>query len=395
MVTHRNLMHNEEMIRLAFEHVDIVTGLGVCWLPLHHDMGLIGSVLQSLYVGCPHMLMSPLRLLQRPFRWLQAVSKYRADSSGGPNFAFALCTQRITAEERATLDLRNWSIAAIGAEAVQLDVLDKFAETFESCGFRREAFYPCYGLAEATLFVTGGLKNEPPVVLSLPASTVNTEIADQSEAAKIPPRTLVGSGRVWLDQQVVIADPVTCRRCPDGQVGEIWVRGPSVAAGYWNRPEQSRSTFQAELADSGEGPFLRTEDLGFFRDGELFVTGRIKDVIIIRGRNHYPQDIEETVQAVHPGMRRGCGAAFGLTGEDGEKLVVVQEIDRQSRRLDLKALAREVRQAVAVQHGLEIHDVAFVRNASVPKTTSGKIRRNACRTQYESGTLTLWKGRHA
>jgi acyl-CoA synthetase (AMP-forming)/AMP-acid ligase II len=387
-VTHRNLMHNERMIQVAAEHSG--EGLGVNWLPLYHDLGLIGGVLQAVFHGAPAVLMPPLAMVQRPFRWLQAVARYRADTSGGPNFAYDLCVQRVTAEEKAALDLSHWSVAGIGSEPVSAATLRRFSAAFAPCGFRPEAFYPCYGLAEATLFVTGGRKGTAPVL-----RTVRTADLEQGRAVDADPdaagtRTLVGCGRPWLGQQVAVVDPEASVRLPEGAVGEIWVAGPSVARGYWGRPDETRRTFQARLRD-GEGPFLRTGDLGFVRDGELFITGRLKDVLVIRGRNHYPEDIEATVQAAHPALRPGCGAAFE-TGPDGQpRLVIVQEIDRRARGLSLAALRGDIRQAVAERHELQVHDVLFLAPGGLPRTSSGKVQRHACRAGYERGALRRWR----
>jgi acyl-CoA synthetase (AMP-forming)/AMP-acid ligase II len=396
MVTHRNLMHNERMIQAAFEHAG--PGMGVCWLPNYHDMGLIGGVLQVVYHGASCMLMSPLVLLRWPLRWLQAISRYRADTSGGPNFAYDFCVQRITPEERAGLDLSNWSVAAIGSEPVSPQTLVSFAKAFGPCAFRPESFYPCYGLAEATLFVTGGAKGQRPVLYQVDAVELEQGRALPGAPTSATARTLVGCGHPWAGQGVRIVDPETQTARPDGCVGEIWVAGPSVAPGYWNRPDETDHTFRAFLRDTGEGPFLRTGDLGFVKDGELFVTGRIKDVIVIRGRNHYPQDIECTVQSVHPGLRPGGGAAFEVNGpvagvsDPGYRLVVVQEVERRCRRLDVPQLLGDIRQAVAERHELQVHDVRLLEYGSLPKTSSGKVQRHLCRAGYERGTLRLWKG---
>jgi acyl-CoA synthetase (AMP-forming)/AMP-acid ligase II len=391
MVSHHNLIHNEWMLQVALDHFG--RGSGVCWLPLYHDMGLVGGALQAVFQGSPAILMSPLGLLQKPFRWLQAVSRYRADTSGGPNFAYDLCVQRITPEQKAALDLGNWTAAVIGAEPISFRSVARFTEAFAPCGLRPEAFYPCYGLAEATLLVTGGSRWAPPVVHSFRAETLGQGRRVRSAAPEEPDtRTLVGCGRPWMGQQVVIVDPETEVRCPEETVGEIWVAGPSVTQGYWNRPEETRRTFQARIRESGEGPFLRTGDLGFVRGGELFVTGRLKDVIVIRGRNHYAPEIEATVQAVHPGLRPGCGAAFE-TGPDGHaRLVVVQEVDRRCRGVDVAGLIGDIRQAVAERHELQVDDVQLLEPGSLPRTSSGKVRRHSCRAGYESGALRRWRG---
>jgi acyl-CoA synthetase (AMP-forming)/AMP-acid ligase II len=389
MISHRNLLYTEHLIETAAEHQG--PGLGVCWLPLYHDFGLIAGVLQAVYHGAAAVLMSPLAMLQRPARWLRAVTRYWADTSGGPNFGYDWCVHRIEDEEKERLDLSRWSVAGIGSEPVSAGTLDRFCEAFGPHGFRREAFYPCYGLAEATLFVTGGAKNEVPVVRTFDTGALEEGRAEQAAADAADARTLVGCGRPWLDQRVVIVDPATEQRCPENTVGEIWAAGPTIALGYWGRAEETKRAFQAQLRDTGEGPYLRTGDLGFVQDGELFVTGRLKDLIIIRGRNHYPQEIEATVQAVHPALRAGGGAAFE-TGPDGEaRLVIVQELARRGGSVDLDRLAGDIRQVVAERHGVQVHDVQFLVPGAVPKTSSGKVQRHACRAGYERGTLRRWQ----
>jgi acyl-CoA synthetase (AMP-forming)/AMP-acid ligase II len=391
VVTHRNLLHNQRVIRSAFEHSG--PGCGVTWLPPYHDMGLVGGVLQSVFHGASLMMMSPLAFLQKPARWLHALTRYRADTSGGPNFAYDLCVQRVAPEQKAALDLRQWSVAAIGSEPVSPATLERFAAAFAPCGFRREAFYPCYGLAEATLLVTGGAKDAPPVLCTVSAAELEQGRGVAASPGEAGARTLVGCGHAWLDQEVVIVDPDTRARRPDGSVGEIWVSGPSVARGYWDRPEETEQTFRARRSDADAGPYLRTGDLGFVEGGELFVTGRIKEVIVIRGRNHYPQDVEATVQSVHPALRPGCGAAFEIERGGAPALVVVQEIDRPYRGADLTRLAGDVRQAVAERHELQLFDVQFLEYGTIPKTSSGKVQRHRCRSGYEQGTLRRWKGK--
>ncbi|CAN5502678.1 fatty acyl-AMP ligase [soil metagenome] len=390
IVTHANLLHNERMWEAAAEHSG--PGLGVCWLPLHHDMGLIGGVLQGLYHGSPIIMMSPLSMLQRPARWLAAISKYRADTSGGPNFAYDLCVNRISVEEKRDLDLSKWSIACIGAEPINPGTLARFTEAFASCGFRAEAFYPSYGLAEGTLFVAGGAKSARPIVRSF--SVISLEMgtplpvgAEDSEG-----RTLVGCGHAWMGQTIAIVDPATCARLLDGKIGEVWVHGPSVAQGYWNRTDETEQTFAGQIVDDSAKPYLRTGDLGFLLEGELFVTGRCKEVLIIRGRNYYPQDLEATVQARNPAFKPGAGAAFEVSSGESSKLVIAQELDRKlGRGLDLPQLAGDIRQAVAEAHALQVHDVVFLEPGSLPKTTSGKIQRYVCRREYEANALRRWK----
>jgi acyl-CoA synthetase (AMP-forming)/AMP-acid ligase II len=335
--------------------------------------------------------MSPLGLLQRPHRWLQAISRYKARTSAGPNFVYDLCVERVTAQQKADLDLSCWDLAIIGGEPINHKTLDRFAAAFGPCGFRAEAFVPCYGLAEATLLVS-----RPPAG-SPTARVISTCALEQgrAEAAELgvpDTRSFVSCGRPWLDVRVVIAHLETHTRCPDGSVGEIWVAGPSVAAGYWGRHDQTEHAFRAFLEDTGEGPFLRTGDLGFVDAGELFITGRLKDLIIMHGRNHYPQDIEQTVQAVHPALRPGSNAAFETWGTGQPLLVIVQEVERRARGLDATRLLGDLRQAVAERHGLHLHAVELLEPGSIPKTSSGKVQRHRCRLAYEQGTLRRWKG---
>ncbi|HQU42998.1 MAG: fatty acyl-AMP ligase [Planctomycetia bacterium 21-64-5] len=384
MLNHANLLHNCALISHAFEMTRSVSG--VFWLPSYHDMGLVGGVLCPLYQGAPNIIMSPMSFLQRPFRWLQAISRYQATVSGGPNFAYDLCVRKITPEQRATLDLSSWGVAFNGAEPVRSDTLDRFAEMFEPCGFRREAFYPCYGLAEATLIVSGGLKAEPPVVRSFDAKALENRLIVDVPEADEGARRLVGSGQVLTDVEIVIADPEAMVRCGVGQVGEIWVRDPSVAQGYWHRPEETEHAFRACLRDTGEGPFLRTGDLGFFQDGELFVAGRLKDLIIIRGLNHYPHDIELTVEKSHTAVRPGSGAAFTIDVDDDARLVIVYEVERRQQS-DLEEVFLAIRRDVGREHELLVDTIVLIKPGSIPKTSSGKIQRHACRGAFLQGAL--------
>ena len=385
MLTHDNLLHNSALIYECFGHTP--DSQGVIWLPPYHDMGLIGGIIQPLYGGFPVTLMSPLDFLKRPFRWLQAVSRYKATTSGGPNFAYDLCVRKITPEQRAALDLSSWDLAFNGAEPVHHETMERFAATFEACGFRREAFYPCYGLAEATLIVSGGRKAEPPVVQTVDGTALGRDRVEGVASTYADARPLVGCGHALADQRIVIVNPDTFQSCPTDQIGEIWVSGPSVAQGYWNQPEGTMEAFQAYVANTGEGPFLRTSDLGFLRDGDLFITGRIKDLIIIRGRNHYPQDIERTVEQSHPALRPGCCAAFSVQVADEERLVVAQELRRQATDTDLDEVIQTIRQAVVKAHELRAHGVLLLPARSIPKTSSGKIQHHACRAGFLSDSL--------
>ncbi|MFW6012240.1 MAG: amino acid adenylation domain-containing protein, partial [bacterium] len=385
-VTHRNLLHNEEMIRRAFGQSE--RSVIVSWLPLYHDMGLIGGVLQPLYVGARMFLMSPMAFLKRPLRWLAAIDRYRGTTSGAPNFAYDRCVDAVSDEDRERLDLSSWTVAFNGAEPVRSATLERFAKAFAPAGFSRRAFFPCYGLAEATLFVTGRRPEEAVRFLSVSASSLERGRPVPEEAAGS--RHLVGCGRPWLSQRVVIADPDSHRLCPDGHVGEVWVRGSSVADGYWGRPDETAETFGARMAtEPEEAPYLRTGDLGFLWDGELFVTGRLKDLIILRGRNLYPHDLEQTCERAHPMLRAGGAAAFSMDDGEVERLVVVQEVEPRRRR-DREEQARaveKIRQALAEEHDVAASEVLLVAAGQVPRTSSNKVRRAACREAYREGRL--------
>ncbi|HEX7313092.1 MAG TPA: amino acid adenylation domain-containing protein, partial [Pyrinomonadaceae bacterium] len=388
MLTHENLLHNASLVYHGVEHSD--GDKYVSWLPVFHDMGFMAGILQPLYAGIGVVSMSPVAFLQRPLLWLQAISRYRATTSGGPNFAYDLCARKVTPEQRAELDLSNWSVAFNGAEPIRAETLDRFVEAFGPCGFKREAFYPCYGLAEATLIVTGSGKTRQPVSKALHARALENNLAVEAAdvAAGAEARTLVGCGRTLLDQKVLVVNPETRIRCESGEVGEVWVSGASVAQGYWGKPDETELTFRASLRHTGEGPFLRTGDLGFMSGGELYITGRLKDLIIVRGLNHYPQDVELTVERSNPALRPGCGAAFSVEVEGEEKLAVVQEIDVR-RQPDVDAVLDGIREAVAREHELQVYAVALIKPGRIPKTTSGKIQRRATRAAFLAGKLDI------
>ncbi|HEU4455647.1 MAG TPA: condensation domain-containing protein, partial [Longimicrobium sp.] len=503
MVSHGNLLHNFAVIEHFCGYTEETRS--VIWLPPYHDMGLIGGILQPLYSGYPVWLMSPVAFLQRPMRWLEAVSRHRATSSGGPNFAYELCLQKATPEEVAALDLSTWELAFNGAEPVRAETLERFARVFGACGFRREAFFPCYGLAEGTLMATGSARREAPLVVRVradalaagrvervaepadagaangivvgstsadvagPASigraagaadgsaagsaspesvsaaaaegasmdggaarsaspestsaesvspesasvaadggsmeggvarSASTEVAGspsaesagaavEDGAAEELARTLVGCGRCAPGQVLRIVDPETRVERADGGVGEVWVMGPSVARGYWRKEAETAEAFGGRIAGTGEGPFLRTGDLGFVDGGELYVTGRIKDLVIVRGRNHYPQDLEAVAERSHPALRPGNGAAFGLEVDGDERLAIAFELRREAMGADVEEVAAAIRAAVAAEEGLEVHAVALVRPGGILKTSSGKVQRRACRAAFLSGELPL------
>ncbi len=392
MVSHRNILRNEEMITKAFQHNEDT--VCVTWLPMFHDFGLIGNVLQPLYLGGPSYFMPPVAFLQKPIRWLKVMSKYGGTSSGGPNFGYDLCVQRITPEqcegEGEGLDLSRWKTASNGAEPIRAQTQQRFASAFKSYGFRSDAFYPCYGLAEGTLFVTGSDCLRAPVLAHVDKAALRAarvKAAPEGEA-----QTFVSSGRSRSGTHVAIVDPASATCCAAETIGEIWVSGPSVAQGYWQQPETTAKIFGSYLAETGEGPFLRTGDLGFMRDGQLFVTGRRKELLILRGRNYYPQDLELTASQSHPALASMSGAAFTIEVKAGglkagemeeERLVLVHEVQRTHiRSLDVDAVGASIRRAIAREHDLFIHAIALVKPSSIPKTSSGKIQRYVCRDAF-------------
>jgi acyl-CoA synthetase (AMP-forming)/AMP-acid ligase II/acyl carrier protein len=381
MVSHENLLYNATLIQHCFE--DGEDSIGVSWLPPYHDMGLIGGILQPLSIGRPMILMSPMAFLRKPVRWLQAISRYRATTSGGPNFAYELCVKKITPAECETLDLGSWQVAFNGAEPIRPQTLDAFAKKFQAYGFHRDAFYPCYGMAEATLMVTGGTRMKAPEICTVdPVALKDKQVVPVAQSFQAA-RKVVGCGQARLDQKVMIVDPVAATRCGEAQVGEIWVSSLSVAQGYWNQPQETERVFNAYLTDTGEGPFLRTGDLGFMQAEALFVTGRLKELIIIRGRNHYPQDIEWTVQSSHGALRAGGGAAFSIEVNGVERLVMVQEVERSAvRQLPAEEIFAAIRRAVSEHHQLKIYAIALLKPGSIPKTSSGKTQRTECRARY-------------
>ena len=393
VLTHGNLLANLLAIHQAWGGDD--RDVAVCWLPQHHDMGLIGGILQSVYVGGATVLMDPAAFITGPMRWLAAMSRFHATMATAPDFAYRLCVERSTPAERAALDLSHWRTAMNGAEPVQASTLREFAEAFAPAGFRPQTFMPVYGLAEATLLVSGGSDSPTPVIRRIDRAALgedrvvelsHTEAADKTGAVE-----LVGCGRPRGGQRIVVVDPETRRLREPDQVGELWISGPCVARGYRGKPEDTEQVFGGYLAGTGEGPFLRTGDLGFLRDGEVFITGRCKDLIIIAGNNYYPNDIEKTVQSAHRVLSAGRGAAFSVAPQPGgsEKLVVVQEAQAPSgEAADFDGVLKAIRAAVTRHHGVGPHTLVLVAAGSIPTTSSGKIRRQAARQRFLDGGFT-------
>jgi acyl-CoA synthetase (AMP-forming)/AMP-acid ligase II/alkylation response protein AidB-like acyl-CoA dehydrogenase/acyl carrier protein len=391
-LSHRNVLANVQAIAERFRHHE--ASVCVNWLPHIHDLGLVSGIIQPLYFGHRNILMSPTAFVQQPVRWLDAISRFRGTYSNSPNFGYDLCVRRTTADERARLDLSSWQVALNGAEPVRHQTIEEFTTMFEPCGFRRETMYPAYGLAEATLVVSGGLRDARPISMTVDAAALERDRVVES-AASSGVRTLVGCGHALQDTTIAIVDPATGERRRPLEIGEIWVSGPAVAR-YWQRDEDNAHTFQARLPDDSRR-YLRTGDLGFLRDDELFITGRLKDLIIVRGFNHYPQDIEWTIEQSHAAFRPGCGAAFAVDADGVEQVVAVFEVERDYlRTLDGEELERIARAAVAEQHDLHLHTLVLLKTGTVPRTSSGKIQRGQCRRDFLNDELAVvWRANAA
>jgi polyketide synthase PksJ len=387
MVTHGNVIHNAAELNASYDYTP--QSVSVAWVPHFHDLGLIFGIIQPLVQGCRGILIPPAAFLQRPLRWLETMTRYRGTHTSGPNSAFDLCVRRSSPEQRAALDLSSWRVALNGAEPLHPATLERFTEAFAPCGFRWEVFKPGYGLAEATLKVTTRRAAEAPVLKPFDADALSANRASEVSADSPNARLLVGSGHTEGETLVRIVNPETLVECRPEEIGEVWISGPIVAEGYWKRPEETERTFRARLAGTSGPAFLRTGDLGFLDGGELFVAGRLKDLIIINGRNHYPQDIEKTVEEAHPLLREACSAAFSVEAEENERLVVVAEVSRhfRGRRDEADEIFASLRRAIAEQHELNVSDIVLLKTGKILKTTSGKIQRRACREAFLKGTL--------
>jgi len=389
VITHGNLLHNLTCgARLGACDRD---SIGVSWLPVNHDMGLIGGVLQPAFSGFPVWLMAPAAFLQRPSRWVQAISRLRATHSAGPNFAYALCARRTTESDRRALDLSTWRVAYNGSEPVRRGTLEDFQRAFGECGFRWEAFTPAYGLAESTLLVCGSHDVDGPRTIEVDRESLGHGHV-VSSTVPVSRVALMSSGAAADGMRIAIVDPVRRRRCAPHEIGEIWVAGESVASGYWKRPEETAATFRAFLDDPFEGPFLRTGDLGFLDRGSLVVTGRLKDVLIVRGLKHYPQDLELTAEHANAAVRPGCCAAFSipidLDGEEG--IALIAEIDGAPSH---EQILDDIRKAIADVHDVRLCAAALVAPGTLSRTTSGKLQRFRCRQAFLSGemeVLAVW-----
>lgn len=391
MIRHRNLMANLEAIRRGFQIPwqpdDTENPLcGVFWLPFFHDMGLIGGILAPLYVGGRAVLMSPRSFLQRPIRWLQAITDYGAQISGAPNFAYQLCVDRISPDQTDKLDLSRWRTAFCGAEPILQRTLHDFASRFSACRFSSTAFYPCYGLAEATLLAAGGDGPAEPTVVTVQRESLSAGqpiIDPQGRGRGF--QKLVSCGRAVDQTELLVVNPTSREVVAECAVGEIWLRGASIGAGYWNRIQENQSQFDASLAD-GRAGYFRTGDMGFIHDGHLYVTGRIRDVIILRGRNLFPQDIESTVMETL-GPQSGQCAALAVQSGRGESLAIVAELPRRTDEFSYPHLVRDVRRAVIEVHEVDPTHLLLVRQATIPLTSSGKVRRSLCREMFDSDQI--------
>jgi acyl-CoA synthetase (AMP-forming)/AMP-acid ligase II len=392
VITHANLMRNSALIAEACGHQPGETIAG--WLPLFHDMGLVGLVLQAAFAGLRCVFMSPERFLMRPSLWLQMISQYSACSSPAPNFAYDLCVDKITMEQKVHLDLSRWRNALNGSEPVRAATIDRFSSAFASCGFVAKAFFPCYGLAEATLLVTG------------PGKMRQSTRRHADGSVLVPGETggYIGCGLTFGDTRLSIVDPQTLLRVAPGSIGEIWVAGESCASRYWNDPQATAATFNAHL--DGSNPeevslkWLRTGDLGYVAGGELFIVGRLRDLIIIAGRNHFPVDLERTIEAADAAIAPSGALAFSVDVSGVERLVVAAEVrrgDRQSKfeasnDIEAQAICRRVRAAVALEHEVVPHDIVLLPAGALPRTTSGKLSRRSARDAYLTQTLIGLKG---
>ncbi len=377
------------MIRIAFGNTRKSTH--VSWVPLYHDMGLILNVLQCLYVGALCVLLAPVSFLQRPLSWLRAIHEFQAEVAGGPNFAFDLCVKRHRAEQMQGVDLSCWKVAYNGAEPVRAETIERFASTFAPYGFHPTSTRPAYGMAEATLLISSGKRGTAPATLTVSRQGLQRNgVATPTQAEDA--QTIVGCGRPVCGERLTIVEAEGRARLGPGLIGEIWVAGPHVAQGYWRNPAATDEVFDARInGDAGDG-WLRTGDLGFLDEaGELYITGRRKDLIITRGVNHYPQDIEATVQDCHPALRQHCGVVFSVPNQNGEEqLVVVQEVERSYRlQTTIEEMVASIREAITREHDIAVREIVLIRTGTLPKTTSGKLQRNLTRQMFLAGSLAV------
>lgn len=388
MISHANILHNLEIIHSAA--MQDKNSCFVSWLPNYHDMGLIGSILYPMYVGFHSVQMSSISFLKRPVSWLKALSKYQGTITAAPNFAYELCISRVPEEKRKGLDLSSVNLALSGSEPVRINTLKKFFETYAAYGLRWESLLPSYGLAEATCAVSGKQKLTPLVIKSFDKKALEKNIVIEVENDDVLESKniwqLVSCGAPLDTLKVIIVNPDNMKKCTSNEIGEIWIEGNCVGAGYWNNQKETDKTFNARLKNDDGSCYLRTGDLGFICNGDLFITGRLKDLIVINGYNHYPQDIEKSVEESHPKIRASGTAAFTIDSENETKLIVVSEIEKGA-----SDLTDEIKQAItnslSVEHSLTVQQIVFIQAGSINKTTSGKIQRHACKNSFLENML--------
>jgi len=384
MITHGNIMHNEQLINQQ------ITGgykIGVSWLPLYHDMGLFGSVLQAMYVGGHCILMPPTSFLIKPYRWLKVISDNKANISGCPNFAFDLCVEAIDESMLDSLDLSHWKVAASGAEPVQAATLRRFADKFGRCGFSANSYVPCYGLAESTLLACANKMDPfgPPTILAVSKKQLANRIITDSDD-QLDQKEFVSCGKPEKNS-IIAVDNDSKQLMPEDRIGELWLRGSSVAVGYWQDAEKTAEVFNFEI--DGYAGFYRTGDLGFLHNGEVYITGRIKDLIIIHGKNHYPSDIERTIQNSDAALALDSGAVFTVEVNGVERVIVAQEVVYTAvAQLNSDELINKIKSLVTKEHEIQVHGVILLKPGKIEKTSSGKVKRRAIREAYLSGALT-------
>jgi acyl-CoA synthetase (AMP-forming)/AMP-acid ligase II len=392
MVSNKNLIANSYLIKKSFQHDE--NCIMVSWLPPYHDMGLIGSIVQPMFAGMTGVLMSPSSFIKRPIRWIKAISEYGKlgpITSGGPNFSYDICCNYIGEDRLQDIDISNWRVAFNGAEPIRSETLKNFSKKFSNCGFSYKCFYPVYGLAESTLLASAGDIYIEPILKKIKIEALKSnKFEEDFNSDKKNYTELTGCGENLEGQTIYIVNLETLKKCEDGEIGEIWVKGPSIAVGYWYKETATIKTFRAYTSDTSEGPFLRTGDLGFFYNKELFVTGRSKELIIIRGQNFYPQDIEKVVEQSSECLRPGCGAAFSVDLDGEEKLIIVYELQRKYlQNFDMDKLTSFIKKAISESFDLTVHNIVFIETSSFPKTSSGKLQRILVKQMYNKNELSL------
>jgi acyl-CoA synthetase (AMP-forming)/AMP-acid ligase II len=388
VIDHGNILANQKMIYNSFEHSEETVVVG--WLPHYHDMGLIGNIIQPIFAGCRCILMSPMYFLQRPIRWMETINKYRGTTSGGPNFAFDLCAREIDNSDIRHLDLSSWTLTFCGAERIYPDTLKRFAQAFKSCGFNVRAFYPCYGLAEVTLIATGGDKKAKPIVRHFDQSLLGKNVAKSVFRKRKNTISLVGCGKALGEEELIIVNPGSLQKQADMKIGEIWMRGDNIARGYWKQPDETDITFNAFSRD-GSGPYYRSGDLGFIFDDELFVTGRLKELIIVRGQNIYPHDVELMVTTCDDDLRPLSCIAFAVDTDMGEELVILAE-SKKRRPQNKSEIVQKIQERVIDECGVSASHVEIVGPMRLPRTSSGKLQRILCKQQYLEQSINADRG---